>query len=363
MTKDMKTTMNIFYMAAAAVVAFAGLTSCSDWTSPESVDINSPSVSGQFPELYKQYLQSLRDYKASEHKMVTGWFDNSASFAGGQADRLTALPDSLDAVVLMYPELVDQWEADEMHQIQTQKGTKVLFEIDYASMLDEWEQTSAGNGGDDADVSVGDAPEAGSTDGFLGYMDSCLDRLLPLCAQNGYDGIAVWYDPVNTAHLDDDMKALETARQSAFEARLREWLDANPDMMFFIEGNSMHLISDKSILEDADMLVVRTENEEHISAVMTAVRDLAQEGVPADRFMPMASTVSSSSPSTGYLMTPDGTSVPAIAETAWWVLSPEAYIEKAGLGIYQIQRDYYGNGMDYAMSRAAITILNPSFNN
>ena len=109
----MKTTKNIFCMAAAAVVAFAGLTSCSDWTSPESVDINSPSVSGQFPELYKQYLQALRDYKASDHKVVIGWFDNSASFAGGQSDRLTALPDSLDAVVLMYPELVDQWEADD----------------------------------------------------------------------------------------------------------------------------------------------------------------------------------------------------------------------------------------------------------
>ena len=159
------------------------------------------------------------------------------------------------------------------------------------------------------------------------------------------------------------MKALETARQTAFEARLREWLDASPDMMFILEGNSMHLLADKSILDDADFLVVRTENEEHISAVMTAVRDLAQEGVPADRFIPVASTTSSSNPSTGYLMTPDGTSVPAIAETAWWVLSPEADIEKAGLGIYQIQRDYYGNGMDYAMSRAAITILNPSFNN
>lgn len=356
----MKTTKNIFCMAAAAVVAFAGLASCSDWTSPESVDINSPSVSGQFPELYKQYLQALRDYKASDHKVVIGWFDNSASFAGGQSDRLTALPDSLDAVVLMYPELVDQWEADEMHQIQTQKGTKVLYEIDYASMLDDWEETSAGN---DTDVSGSNAPETGGYDGFLDYMDTCLDRLLPLCAQNGYDGIAVWYDPVNPAHLDEDMKALETARQTAFEARLREWLDASPDMMFILEGNSMHLLADKSILDDADFLVVRTENEEHISAVMTAVRDLAQEGVPADRFIPVASTTSSSNPSAGYLMLPDGTSVPAISETAWWVKSQETDIVKAGLGIYQIQRDYYGNDMDYAMSRAAITILNPSFNN
>ncbi len=356
----MKTTKNIFCMAAAAVVAFAGLTSCSDWTSPESVDINSPSVSGQFPELYKQYLQALRDYKASDHKVVIGWFDNSASFAGGQSDRLTALPDSLDAVVLMYPELVDQWEADEMHQIQTQKGTKVLYEIDYASMLDDWEETSAGN---DTDASGSNAQETGGNDGFLDYMDACLDRLLPLCAQNGYDGIAVCYDPVNPAHLDEDMKALETARQTAFEARLREWLDASPDMMFILEGNSMHLLADKSILDDADFLVVRTENEEHISAVMTAVRDLAQEGVPADRFIPVASTTSSSNPSAGYLMLPDGTSVPAISETAWWVKSQETDIVKAGLGIYQIQRDYYGNDMDYAMSRAAITILNPSFNN
>ncbi len=116
--------------------------------------------------------------------MVFGWFDNSASTPAGQSDRLTALPDSLDAVVLMQPALLDSWEVEEMHRIQQEKGTKVLYTIDYASILSDWEATLPSDG----DAS-GNGSE--STDGFLSWLGSRLDSLLPLCAEHGFDGITV----------------------------------------------------------------------------------------------------------------------------------------------------------------------------
>ena len=63
----MKRNIKKFLFPAVAVAALS-LAACSDWTETESLDINYPSLEEQNPELYKQYLQALRDYKAGEHK-------------------------------------------------------------------------------------------------------------------------------------------------------------------------------------------------------------------------------------------------------------------------------------------------------
>ena len=66
----------LFPAVAVAVLSFAA---CSDWTETESLDINYPTLEEQNPELYKQYLKALRDYKAGEHKVVLVSMDNTTS--------------------------------------------------------------------------------------------------------------------------------------------------------------------------------------------------------------------------------------------------------------------------------------------
>ena len=66
----------LFPAVAVAVLSFAA---CSDWTETESLDINYPMLEEQNPELYKQYLKALRDYKAGEHKVVLVSMDNTTS--------------------------------------------------------------------------------------------------------------------------------------------------------------------------------------------------------------------------------------------------------------------------------------------
>jgi hypothetical protein len=60
----------LFPAVAVAVLSFAA---CSDWTETESLDINYPTLEEQNPELYKQYLKALRDYKASTRSSSSRW--------------------------------------------------------------------------------------------------------------------------------------------------------------------------------------------------------------------------------------------------------------------------------------------------
>ena len=49
-------------MLACSMMQF----SCSDWTDPESINIHTPYMEEQNPELYAQYLESLNNFKATD---------------------------------------------------------------------------------------------------------------------------------------------------------------------------------------------------------------------------------------------------------------------------------------------------------
>ena len=84
----------VFGVAAAMLMA-----SCSDWTETESVTIKYPDLKTDAPELYEQYMQSLREYRGSDHKVVIAKFDNKLTAPSGQAEHINALPDSIDYVM------------------------------------------------------------------------------------------------------------------------------------------------------------------------------------------------------------------------------------------------------------------------
>ena len=77
-------------------------------------DINYPTLEEQNPELYKQYLKALRDYKAGEHKVVLVSMDNTTSAPAQRNEHLTTMPDSVDIICLMNP--------DNLHRQGTREG-------------------------------------------------------------------------------------------------------------------------------------------------------------------------------------------------------------------------------------------------
>ena len=126
----------LFPAVAVAVLSFAA---CSDWTETESLDINYPTLEEQNPELYKQYLKALRDYKAGEHKVVLVSMDNTTSAPAQRNEHLTTMPDSVDIICLMNPDNLHPTLAGEFAKVR-EKGTRVIYNIDYNAIEKLWEK-------------------------------------------------------------------------------------------------------------------------------------------------------------------------------------------------------------------------------
>lgn len=90
------------YSALLGLALGVSMTACDDWTEPESIDLNYGTIDQADPEAYAKYLADLREYRGRDHKKVYAWFDNVAEF-GSQGHRITALPDSIDVIVLTNP--------------------------------------------------------------------------------------------------------------------------------------------------------------------------------------------------------------------------------------------------------------------
>lgn len=129
----------LFPAVAVAVLSFAA---CSDWTETESLDINYPTLEEQNPELYKQYLKALRDYKAGEHKVVLVSMDNTTSAPAQRNEHLTTMPDSVDIICLMNPDNLHPTLAGEFAKVR-EKGTRVIYNIDYNAIEKLWEKVLA----------------------------------------------------------------------------------------------------------------------------------------------------------------------------------------------------------------------------
>jgi hypothetical protein len=100
----MKGIKSILIAVAAAVCIPAAVTSCSDWTESEAKDYYVAPTDA--------YYNNLKDYFASPHKVMFGWFGSWA--AGAKSNSLMGLPDSVDFVGLwlVWGNLTDAQQAD-----------------------------------------------------------------------------------------------------------------------------------------------------------------------------------------------------------------------------------------------------------
>ena len=113
-------------MLACSMMQF----SCSDWTDPESINIHTPSMEEQNPELYAQYLESLNNFKATDHQVVIVSVNNVSTVTTSRSQHLTDMPDSLDYICLNNTMEVNQANISEMKEVR-RLGTKVLGLVDF----------------------------------------------------------------------------------------------------------------------------------------------------------------------------------------------------------------------------------------
>lgn len=315
------------------------LTSCSDWTETEGLDIVVP----ENPE-YEKYLENLRKYKESEHKYTYAWFDNSEKAPSSRGQHMSDVPDSVDVVVLMYPETLAEFELEDMNLLQSKKGTKVMYTISYDAIKKDYE------------AMVKEAEEGVEVPEFSVYLKENVDKLLALSTTYSYDGLIMGFEGQNTAYMSAEEKAEYIASQESFIGQIMAWYTSNKDKALVFEGNPQ-FVENKAIFESCKHIVLSTMNVAMASELSIKALEASVADVPTDRFIVKASATSidPSDKKIGYYGDDR-----AIIEAAYWVTEGESAYTKAGLGIYNIQNDYYNVAQVYQYAKESINIMNPA---
>lgn len=340
--------------AACLLLGFSAI-SCSDWTDAESVTINQPTISEQNPELYAQYLESLRNYKNSEHKYVYAWFNNKEKKPFSRSHHLTTLPDSIDVVSLMHPDTLAQFELDEMEQLRKDKGTKFVFSMDFEAIKLIYEGR------------VADMKNAATAEGettapkmpeFVEFLVDTVNQTLPLVKKYNFDGISIAYKGKSILHMTKIEKAQYINYEAAFIGIAKDWHERNKDKMIVFEGYPQNLL-DKSVLASCKHIVIPCMAAKAASKLTYELISASVEGVPTDKFIVAvdAASVDKEDKKTGFWG--DG-ETRAISGAAQWVAGSHAGIAVAGLGIRNVNNDYFNNAFIYTYTRNAISTINPS---
>lgn len=336
----------------AAVLFMAG---CHEAVEPESIGVNYGSFEQAHPELYAQYMQAVREYKAGAHKAVFVTMDvpEAGAATTHRTQHFMAIPDSVDFIVVNTPRELCRTLVDEMRQVREVKGTRVLFNIDLQTFENDWTQVLK----EDPSLTEEDA---------LAYLDGRVDEQIALADRWGYDGFIFTYPGLAVGSMQGEALEVYSARQDALFAPIRAWHEANPSRLIIFRGFTGALTeANIPLLEECAYMIlstssVRTLDEMSFSA-LTAVR---VTGVPADRLIVTAQTTrpGDDKKEFGYTGMADsfGNTIEAIEAWAGWTTLPSPAYTRAGLLIEDVRYDYYNPAKVWAKTREAIGIMNPS---
>ena len=298
---------SIYRLILPVVVLLLGA-SCSDWTETENIDNTVLKPWEQDPALWADYTAALRSYKASEHYLSYARLHNSPSPAASEQDFMRCLPDSLDIVTLTNADNFSAYDAEDMAAMH-EKGTKVLYQVDYAARKAEFSGEAA--------------------------LKTYLDSVIAAVAANGLDGYSFTADPLDAAATATIVATLSAARSDG--------------QLLVFEGNPLSVAeADRAKL---DFVVLDTEKAENTTDVRLQVLNATgYAGIPANRLL-LAAEIDAP------LQDADRTEYAAVALMARCVVE---YGPLAGFAAYNIAGDYYHADRNYSTIREAIQTLNPS---
>lgn len=100
------------------------------WTEEDKLkeqnERDSIRIAEENKRLYELYLQDLRQYKASKHCIMFGWFNSWSAITPGAYSQLNQIPDSMDVVSIWGNCFnLDEARKKQLKEVQS-KGTKVI---------------------------------------------------------------------------------------------------------------------------------------------------------------------------------------------------------------------------------------------
>ena len=211
-------------------------------------------------------------------------------------------------VTLTNADNFSKFDAEDM-SVMHEKGTKVLYQIDYAARAEEFADAAA--------------------------LDAYLDKVVVAVAANGMDGYSFTTDPLAADATARIIDRLATARTDG--------------QLLVFEGNPLSLAAtDRAKM---DYVILDTEKLENVLDVrLHALHAVNYAGIEANRLLLTAEINAA-------LFDEDRTEHAAVDEMSRRVVELGPY---AGLAAYNIAEDYYHSEMNYQTIRQAIQTLNPS---
>lgn len=282
--------------------------SCSDWTETEAIENTVYKPWEQDPALWADYTAALRAYKQSEHYLSYARLHNSPAQAASEQDFMRCLPDSLDIVTLTNADNFSAYDAEDMAAMH-EKGTKVLYQVDYAARKAEFSGEAA--------------------------LKTYLDGVIAAVAANGLDGYSFTADPLDAAATATIVATLSAARSDG--------------QLLVFEGNPLSVAeADRAKL---DFVVLDTEKAENTTEVQLLVLNATGYAGIAPEKLLLAAEIDAP------LQDEDRTEYAAVELMARCVVE---YGPLAGFAAYNIAGDYYHADRNYSTIREAIQTLNPS---
>lgn len=344
----MKDIMNILKFngkALAVAVLAAGLCSCSDWTSPEALDIAEGMQTASEVD-----LAAVRAFKQGEHKTVILGMDATAATPVARYQHLMSMPDSADYIYIrnlvggLHGSIVS-----EIAEVREKKGTKVLADIDYISVENEWREMQ------DERMEAGEP--TGTVEEFRTFCKERFEAQLECCDKFGCDGIMASYN--GAASYEWAM-----AGRTAFINAVMDWYATHQSKTMFVRGTLAQIPNAtsggveqydwKSFIKSCGLIVYPIGSATTAGELNIAVRRIYrgyEDDFPLDRFV-FEATV----PNPADLV--QAGMPPAVA--AAYVLIPDdrGDFSKLGLCVENAQDDYFNIGNSYVNLRRAITVLN-----
>ena len=282
--------------------------SCSDWTETEPIDNTVYKPWEQDPALWADYTAALRAYKASAHYLSYARLYNSPAPASSEQDFMRCLPDSLDIVTLTNADNFSAYDAEDMATMH-EKGTRVLYQVDYAARKAEFSAEAA--------------------------LKAYLDGVIAAVKANGLDGYSFTADPLDAAATASIVATLSAAK-------------TNGQLLVF-EGNPLSVPeTDRAKL---DYVVLDTQTAETTTDVQLLVLNATGYADIAPEQLLLAAEIDAP------LQDADRTEYAAVELMARCVVE---YGPLAGFAAYNIAGDYYHADRNYNTIRQAIQTLNPS---
>lgn len=358
MKNSLKYSISVMMFLALAL-PFA---SCEDWTDPESLDLYNPTFEEQNSQLYADYIKDLNNYKAGEHKITFVSFENPQGAPGKQAERLTAVPDSVDFICLNNADNVDPEVQAEMVKIR-EKGTRTIYAIDFASIESVWKEKAKAD------------PELTEEDALRYISESTIEKLA-LCDKFNFDGIVVDYTGRSLVSLTEAALAIYDGRQKAFFDKVMDWKSSHESKTLVFYGSIQYLVPENmGMLSKYDYLMLKTASSTNADDMALKAYLAIQAGIDAvsgeegvvnpvatDRFivcveLPQADDKDKVK---GYWNTvdADGEKTLAAPGAAQWIVQESLNYTRKGIFIMNVHNDYYNNTYGYV--REVIRIMNPN---